>query len=92
MRWGWGLAVETANVLLDKSGPADLEQKIRAAIEADGKNHIADLHVWSIGPDLYSVIVSVVARDARAVDHYKQLICADRRVAHISVEVLIDKD
>lgn len=86
-RWSWGLLRSTANILLDRETTDELRTVIRDKIEADADNNIADLHVWSVGPNIYSVIVSVVTHDPRPPDHYKRLIPSDIGVMHVVVEV-----
>jgi cation diffusion facilitator family transporter len=85
-RWSLGLLRTTSAVLLDKQGPAHIETAIKQSIE-DDDNQIADLHVWSIGPNIYGVIISVVARDPQSPEHYKELIPSNLGLAHVTVEV-----
>ncbi|MAJ73393.1 cation transporter, partial [Candidatus Poribacteria bacterium] len=48
---------------------------------------IIDLHLWSIGPNIYSAIISVLARSAKKPEYYKKLISPDPRLVHLTVEV-----
>jgi cation diffusion facilitator family transporter len=86
-RWSLGLLRVTAHVLLDQQGPETVQAKIREAIEASGESRISDLHLWSIGPNLYSVIIEVVTDDPKPPAYYKRLLPANMKLAHISVEV-----
>jgi cation diffusion facilitator family transporter len=86
-RWSWGLLRSTSNILLDREATDELRDIIREKIEADADNSVADLHVWAVGPNLYSVIVSVVTHEPRPPDHYKRLIPPGLGVMHIVVEV-----
>ena len=86
-RWSLGLLQRTSYVLLDKTGPEDLKQKIRERIESDGDSRVADLHLWSLGPDIYGVIVLVVACNPLEPEQYKKLISADFGLVHVSIEV-----
>jgi cation diffusion facilitator family transporter len=86
-RWSWGLLRETSHVLLDQQAPdADLA-RIRASIEEEGGDRVADLHVWSIGPGLRAACLSVVSDRPAAPDAYKRLLPADLGLAHVTVEV-----
>jgi cation diffusion facilitator family transporter len=85
-RWSLGLLRITSAVLLDEQGPEAIRTSIRESIENDD-NSVADLHLWSIGPNIYGVIVSVVARDPRPPDHYKALIPSNPGLVHVTVEV-----
>ena len=86
-RWSTGLLRETSAVLLDRSAPERVRDEIRAAIEAVDGNRVTDLHVWCIGLNLYSVVLSVLTATARPPEHYKALLPSDLRIVHVSVEV-----
>ncbi|MFV1967772.1 MAG: CDF family Co(II)/Ni(II) efflux transporter DmeF [Pirellulaceae bacterium] len=85
-RWSLGLLRTTSAVLLDKQGPEEIQTIIKDSIE-DDDNRVADLHFWSIGPNIYAVIVSVVAHDPKPPKHYKELIPASLGLVHVTVEV-----
>ena len=57
-RWSWSLMRDTAAVLLDTTDTA-IEAEVREFVEGPGDARITDLHVWRIGPDAHSAIVSV---------------------------------
>ncbi|AWB07184.1 cation transporter (plasmid) [Azospirillum humicireducens] len=86
-RWSWGLLRDTGRVLLDQEAPADLREAVRGAIEADGDSRIADLHVWSIGPGLFTTVLSVVSHEPHSPEHYKALLPAGLGLVHPVVEV-----
>jgi Co/Zn/Cd efflux system component len=73
-------------VLVDKQGPEQIQTIVRKCIE-DDDTRIADLHLWSIGPKIYAVIVSVVADDPQPPAHYKELIPSSLGLVHVTVEV-----
>ena len=85
-RWSLSLLNSTSVVLLDKQEPKSLEIKIRQCIEVNDCK-IIDLHLWSIGPNIYSAIISVLARSAKKPEYYKKLISPDPRLVHLTVEV-----
>ena len=85
-RWSLSLLNSTSAVLLDKQEPKSLEIKIRQCIEVNDCK-IIDLHLWSIGPNIYSAIISVLVRSAKNPEHYKELISPDPRLVHLTVEV-----
>lgn len=85
-RWSLGLLRTTSAVLLDEQGPKHLQERIEQFIE-DDDNQIVDLHLWSVGPDIYSVIVSIVAHNPQPPDHYKRLISSNPGLVHVTVEV-----
>jgi cation diffusion facilitator family transporter len=86
-RWSIGLLHSTSAILLDREGPDDLRHAIARRIEAEDDNRIADLHLWAVGPNMYSVIVSLVTRDPKPPEHYKALVPRGLGVVHMAVEV-----
>ena len=90
-RWAFGLLKTTTAVLLDHQGPADLQKFIREKIEKNGRAQIHDLHLWSVGPDIFSVIVSLSAANPQDAELYKSLISQDPRLVHITVEITVPK-
>ena len=86
-RWAFGLAKDTANILLDRSVDRELTSSIIAALEGDTGNRVADLHVWRLSSTKYSVIVSVVALNPKPSGHYKGLLEGIHELCHITVEV-----
>jgi Co/Zn/Cd efflux system component len=73
--------------LLDKNGPEDIKQRIRESIEVDGDSRVSDLHLWSVGPNIYSVIVSLVACNPLEPEQYKKLIPNNLGLVHVTVEI-----
>ena len=86
-RWSFGLLRSTARILLDREATDDIRNEVRTALESEDDNRISDLHVWAVGPNLYSVIVSVVTHHPKDPAHYKQLLPKDLGLVHSVVEV-----
>jgi cation diffusion facilitator family transporter len=86
-RWSVGLLKDTSRILLDKEESPALKEKIRATIEADADNLVADLHVWQMSPHHLSIILTVVTHYPKAPVHYKTLINEIIDNAHVTVEV-----
>jgi cation diffusion facilitator family transporter len=86
-RWSAGLLRETSRVLLDKAAPASTLAAIRDAIERVDGNRVVDLHVWCIGLDMYSALLSVVTPHPRPPEHYKRLLPENLGLVHVAVEV-----
>lgn len=91
-RWSYGLLGTTGSVLLDRQAPEDLQGVIRDAIESDGDSRVTDLHVWSIGPGIYSAQLALVAHNPASPNEYKDRIPNSRGLVHISVEVHVCVD
>lgn len=86
-RWSIGLLGSTSGVLLDRQASHDLRHEIKEKIEADDTTRITDLHVWSIGPEIYSALISVIAREPMTPAEYKTRIPASLGIVHVAVEV-----
>jgi cation diffusion facilitator family transporter len=86
-RWSLGLIRETSGILLDHQAPGVMLERTRAAIEGIDDNRIADLHIWSIGPGIYSATVAVVSDTPKPPEYYKSLIPKDLGIVHTIVEV-----
>jgi len=86
-RWSLGLMRDTSGILLDHQAPAPMLEQTRAAIESVDDNHISDLHIWSIGPGIYSATLTVVSDSPRPPEYYKGLIPKDLGIVHTIVEV-----
>lgn len=86
-RWSMGLMRAASRILLDKQGPEEIQEKIKESIEKDGDSRVAGLHLWAVGPNIYSVIITVVARSPLEPEEYKQLIPPDLGLVHTAVEV-----
>lgn len=85
--WAYGLAKDTANILLDRTNDRELTAAIVAALEGDADNKVADLHVWQLSSSKYSVIISVVTHNPRPSLHYKKLLDGLGALEHVTVEV-----
>lgn len=86
-RWSLGLLRTTSGVLLDRQGPETIRTEIKQRIEGDQDTRVSDLHLWSIGPNMYGVIMSVVAHNPKPPAHYKALMPSDLNLVHVTVEV-----
>lgn len=85
--WSVGLLRDSSHMLLDRSAPPAISQRLRNAIEGDADNRLADIHVWSIGPGIFAASLSVVTHHPKLPDYYKSLVPGDLGIRHITVEV-----
>ena len=85
--WAWTLLRSSSRVLLDHQAPEALRAAIRGALEADDANRVADLHVWSVGPGIWSAALSIVSSAPRPPEAYQALIPAHLGLVHVTVEV-----
>ncbi|PKO07181.1 MAG: cation transporter [Chloroflexi bacterium HGW-Chloroflexi-3] len=91
-RWSVGLLRSTSAILLDKQVSKTLQDKIKLCIESDGESQVADLHVWSIGPNIHAAIISVVNQHVLSSEEYKARLPEDLGLEHVSIEVKIIDD
>jgi cation diffusion facilitator family transporter len=92
IRWSMGLIQGTIQVLLDHQIPLEVQQRIKEIIEGYKDTKVSDLHIWSIGPGIYSSEIGVVTKYPEPPDYYKALIPEDTGVVHATVEVHLCPD
>jgi cation diffusion facilitator family transporter len=86
-RWAVGLLKLSSHVLLDKQGSEAVLAEVKKAVEGDGDARITDLHVWAVGPNIFSAIISLVAHHPKQPSEYKKQIPAHLGIVHVTVEV-----
>lgn len=91
-RWSWGLLQSTSKILLDHQADQTIRKKITDAIEGDGDSRVTDLHLWLIGPNIYSAIISVVAHKPKLSEAYKKVLPADLKLSHVVIETHLCDD
>lgn len=91
-RWSYGLLGSTSSVLLDRQAPEHLLSRIRGLMEVDEDTRVTDLHVWSIGPEIYSAQITLIGHNPLAPADYKALIPASLGLVHVSIEVHVCPD
>ncbi len=87
IRWSWGLIQGTTKVLLDHQVPVDMQKKISGILESYKDTRVCDMHIWSIGPGIYSSEIAIVTSFPESPEVYKALIPADTGVVHSTIEV-----
>ena len=85
-RWSLGLLKQTSRLLLDHQADEETLAEVCAAIEGNGQDKVEDLHVWSIGPGIYSVILGIRTAEKRSAEYFKTKLDAER-FPHITVEL-----
>jgi cation diffusion facilitator family transporter len=84
-RWAWNLMRDTAGILLDKTDE-HIAEEIREILDASGDTHIADLHVWQIGPEAHAAIVSVMTRAGVTASTIRERLAPVHEIRHLTVE------
>jgi cation diffusion facilitator family transporter len=85
-RWSLGLLGTTSSVLLDRQGPNHLRASIQDSVEHEG-DEVADLHLWTIAPGKYSLVLSVVTDHPKSPADYRSVLPRDHRLTHVTIEV-----
>jgi cation diffusion facilitator family transporter len=86
IRWAWMLLRESAHILLDYRAISPLSDEIKRTIEADGNSAICDLHLWKVADDAYACIISILEKDDRPVEEYKDMLKKFPELVHVTVE------
>lgn len=86
IRWSWSLMRDTSAMLLDRSDD-QLAARVRSTLEKYGDSHIADLHVWRVGPQAHAAIVSVTTSPGVTQDIIRERLDASCKLAHLTIEV-----
>ena len=84
--WAYGLIRDTGGVLLDMAPDKAMAEELRRTIESDG-DHLADLHVWRLGPGHLGAIVSVLTAKPRDAEFYRSRLSRFRMLSHVTIEV-----
>jgi Co/Zn/Cd efflux system component len=82
-----GVLSGSARALLDATEDPALTTRIRELIESDGDAKIADLHVWQIGANAWSVVVCIVADHPLPAETYRERLSGVPQLRHLTLEV-----
>ena len=85
--WSYALIRETSSVLLDSQADEHHAVELRKVIEEHSTDRVTDLHIWSIGHNIYAAEIAIVSDDPKAPDYYKSLIPAKLKIVHATVEL-----
>ncbi|ANM32251.1 cation diffusion facilitator family transporter [Acidobacteria bacterium Mor1] len=85
--WSISLLRQSGRVLLDRQMRPDRLSKIRQSLEGDDGARVVDLHAWSIGPGIFSVLAVIVADAPLSPETYRKRLAGEKDLVHITVEV-----
>jgi cation diffusion facilitator family transporter len=85
--WSYGLIRDSAKVLMDSEAPAVVRDAVVVALEGDGDTRVADLHIWSVGPGVLTMVASVVADAPASPDAYRSRLPSYLGILHPIIEV-----
>ena len=87
IRWSAGLLQGTSRVLLDYQIPHAVQKRITGILESFKDTRVSDMHIWSIGPGIYSSEIGIVTKYPEPPGTYKALIPSDTGVVHTTIEI-----
>ena len=86
--WAYQLLRDTGCVLLTAEAHPELEKEVREVIAASPKQaSISDMHLWRVGRDKYSCVLTLVTDTDASPDYYRCLLGVHEELAHIIIEV-----
>jgi cation diffusion facilitator family transporter len=86
-RWSVGLVRTTSRVLLDRQAPEEMLAAIRRAVEALDDTSVTDLHLWSVAPGKYSLVLALTTHNAYTAAEYRQRLAGHAYIVHMAIEV-----
>jgi len=86
-RWAWGLAKDSAGVLMDAEDHGKVAGQIRGIIEGVADHEVADLHIWRVGPASRACIVSLVSHAPLALEEYRSRLAVIPGLDHVTIEI-----
>lgn len=87
-QWSWSLVASTQLILLDcEPESCDLRTEIGKAFANYPDTHICDLHIWQVGVNRYSAIISIATSQPEPPRVYKQLLAVHEELRHVTIEV-----
>jgi len=92
IQWSVGLIQGTSKVLLDHQIPTEIQKRIIGILESYKDTRVSDLHIWFIGPGIYSSEIGIVTKYPESPNKYKALIPEDTGVVHTTIEVHLCPD
>lgn len=92
IRWSVGLVQGTLKVLLDHQITENVQKRIKGILESYRDSRVSDIHIWCIGPGIYSSEISLVTKYPDSPDNYKALIPDDTGVVHSTIEIHLCPD
>ncbi|MGO4154959.1 CDF family Co(II)/Ni(II) efflux transporter DmeF [Cupriavidus sp. YAF13] len=90
--WAFGLLKQTGVVLLDREMDHPVVDEVREVLQAfdhgDEGTRVADLHVWRVGKEKFSCLVSLVTHDpALTAARVRSALAVHEELVHITVEI-----
>lgn len=85
--WSIGLLRTSGRVLVDATTSPETEALLRSKLEAIEGVRVCDLHLWEAGPGERYGMVTLEAESPREANHYREILLADVKLDHLTIEV-----
>ena len=93
--WGaWRIIRETVEIFLEESPRSiDVDRVVEDLLQEDGVRDIHDMHIWTIGSELYALSCHVLVDDVkvsesnRIIHDLKEMLAKDFNIHHSTLEV-----
>ena len=86
--WAYGLLRDTGRILLTAEVHKELEAEVFKTIADSPKRAaVVDLHLWRVGREKYSCILTLVTDTDATPDYFKNLLAEHGELAHVVIEV-----
>jgi cation diffusion facilitator family transporter len=86
-RWAFGLARDSAGMLLDGEDHGHVADEIRQIVAAAPDHEIADLHVWRVGPASRACILSLVTHAPLPLETWRHKLAGIHGLDHVTIEI-----
>ena len=86
-QWSLGLMRHAGRSLLDAHDDSPREQQVRERLLQSDDEHIADLHLWRLGPGHHGLMVTLVTANPEPPAHYRARLAGLPGLSHITIEV-----
>lgn len=86
-RWSFSLIKGTSKILLDHQPSRKILDRITNILESNKDTKVCDLHIWSIGPGIFSAEIGIVTKHPDSPNKYKTLIPVETGIVHTTIEV-----
>lgn len=85
--WSIGLLRQTSTQLLDHQADEGTLEEIKTMVETGGHARVTDLHVWQIGPGIFSVILVVISDGTYSADDFRNQLDKEK-FPHVTIEMV----
>lgn len=85
-KWAFGLAKQTAPILLDKQIDQAFEQSVIAVIEQEG-GKVTDIHIWQISAKHYAASICIETEIVSEPKYFRNALAHFDTLSHLTLEV-----